>query len=78
MSEKGALNRITINPKICHGKPVVRNLRWPVEVILDMLSSGMSKEEIVSDHSELELEDIHACLQYAKLSVSGKSILEAS
>lgn len=78
MSEKQTLNRITINPEICHGKPVVRSMRWPVEVILDLLSSGMTKEEIIFDHPELELEDIQACLQYAKLSVSGKSILAAS
>lgn len=65
------LNRITINPDICHGKPVIRNMRWPVEVILDMLSSGMSKEEIIGDHPELEREDIQACLEYARLSVSG-------
>ena len=78
MSKKEAINRITINPDICHGKPVVRSMRWPVEVILDLLSSGMTNEEIVADHPELEIEDIMACLQYAKLSVSGKSILEAS
>ena len=57
---------------------MIRNMRWPVEVILDMLSSGMSQEKIINDHPELELQDIQACLQYAKLSVSGKSILEAS
>lgn len=56
------LNRITIDVDICHGKPVVRNMRWPVEVILDMLSSGMSKEEIIEDYPELESEDIEACL----------------
>ena len=78
MGEKEALNRITINPEMCHGKPVIRGMRWPVEVILDMLSSGMSAEEITKDHPELELKDIQACLQYAKLSVSGKSILQAS
>ena len=77
MSEKEALNRITVDSKICHGKPVVRNMRWPVEVILDMLSSGMSSEEIINDHPELKLEDIQACLQYAKLSVSGKSLMQA-
>ncbi len=76
MSEKDVLKRITINPEICHGKPVVRSMRWPVEVILDLLASGMSKEEIIADHPELDVEDILACLQYAKLSVSGKFILE--
>jgi uncharacterized protein (DUF433 family) len=78
MIEKEALNRITINPDICHGKPVVRSMRWPVEVILDLLSSGMTNDEITTDHPELEIEDIQACLKYAKLSVSGKSILETN
>lgn len=73
--ESKLLNRITINPEICHGKPIIRNMRWPVEVILDMLSSGMTEKEILSDHPELEVEDIRAALYYAKLSVSGKSTL---
>ena len=56
------LERITINPEICHGKPSIRNMRWPVEVILDMLSSGMTIPEILEDHLELEKEDIITCL----------------
>lgn len=66
-------NRITIDPAICHGKPIVRGMRWPVEVILDMLSSGMTSEQIITDHPELEKEDIIACLNYARLSVSGEA-----
>ena len=61
------LDRITINPEICHGKPCIRNMRWPVEVILDMLSSGMSIPEILEDHEELVKEDIVACLEYANM-----------
>lgn len=72
------IERITIDPKICHGKPCIRGMRWPVEVILDMLGSGMSIEEILNDHEELEKEDILACLQYAKLSLSGQNIKAAS
>jgi uncharacterized protein (DUF433 family) len=65
------ISRITINPDVCHGKPTVRNMRWPVEVILDMLGSGMEISEILEDHPELEKEDVLAALYYAKLSVSG-------
>jgi len=72
------LERITINPEICHGKPCLRNMRWPVEVILDMLSSGMTIPEIVDDHKELEKEDIIACLNYAKLLMSGNIITTAA
>jgi uncharacterized protein (DUF433 family) len=56
------LSRITLDPDICHGKPCVRHMRWPVEVVLDLVSSGMGLDEIVADHPELEREDILACL----------------
>ena len=71
---KSYLDRITMNPEICHGKPCIRNMRWPVEVILDMLGSGMTIEEILDDHEELEKEDILASLKLAKLYVSGHKI----
>lgn len=58
-------NRITIDPSICHGKPTVRGLRYPVEMILDLLSSGMTHDEIRGDYEDLEQEDIIAVLQYA-------------
>ena len=67
------LERITINPEICHGKACIRNMRWTVEAILDLMLSEMSKEEILEDHPELEYEDLLACLAYAKLLVSGKN-----
>ena len=68
------LNRITINPEILHGKPSVRGMRWSVEMVLDLLGSGMSSDEIIEDHPELEKEDILACLKFAKLYVSGQII----
>ncbi|MEN8121705.1 MAG: DUF433 domain-containing protein [Bacteroidota bacterium] len=68
------LERITINQGICHGKPCIRNMRWPVEVILDLLSSEMTITEILEDHPELEKEDIIACLNYARLLISGNTI----
>jgi len=51
-------------------------MRWPVEVIIDMLSSGMTTDQIMDDHPELEREDILASLEYAKITLSGRSILE--
>jgi uncharacterized protein (DUF433 family) len=75
---KKTAKRITIDPAICHGKPIIRGMRWPVEVILDMLSSGMSSAEIISDHPELEKEDIMACLNYARLSVSCETYIVAN
>lgn len=72
------LTRITIDPQICHGKPCIRGMRWPVEVIIDMLGAGMTIEQITEDHPELEKEDILASLQYAKLSLSGHSIKDVA
>lgn len=54
--------RITVDPKICHGKPTIRGLRYPVENILELLGSGMSFEEILADYEDLEMEDIVAVL----------------
>jgi uncharacterized protein (DUF433 family) len=59
------LARITINPDICHGKPCIRGLRYPVDMILELLSAGMSHEEILADYDDLESEDILAVLAFA-------------
>jgi uncharacterized protein (DUF433 family) len=59
------LKRITMNPDICHGKPVVRGLRYPVETLLELLSSGMTIEDILADYEDLEREDLLAVLAYA-------------
>lgn len=58
--------RITINPEICHGKPTIRGLRYPVEMILELLSSGMTSDQILADYQDLEQEDILAALDYAR------------
>jgi uncharacterized protein (DUF433 family) len=57
--------RITIDPDVCHGKPCIRGLRYPVEVILELLSSGMTAEDILADYEDLEREDILAVLSFA-------------
>ena len=58
--------RITIDPEICQGKPTIRGLRYPVETILELLSSGMTNEEILADYEDLEREDILAALDFAR------------
>ncbi len=65
MINRALLDRITVDPDICHGKPSIRGLRYPVEHILEFLASGMSNDEILSDFEDLELEDLQACLLFA-------------
>jgi len=59
------LHRITIDPQICHGKPVIRGLRYPVETVLELMSAGMSIDEILADYEDLEREDLLAVLTFA-------------
>lgn len=72
--ENNLLQRITFNPEICHGKPCIRSLRYPVEFILELLSSGMTTEEILEDYDDLEREDILAALLFAARLTQVKSI----
>ena len=58
-------DRITIDANICHGKPTIRGLRYPVETILELLSSGMTVDQILDDYEDLEREDILAALAFA-------------
>ena len=59
------LERITTDPDICHGKPCIRGLRYPVDMILELLSAGMSNDEILADYSDMERDDILAALAFA-------------
>jgi uncharacterized protein (DUF433 family) len=67
-------SRITINPNICHGKPTIRGLRYPVETMLELMASGMTIEELIIDYPDLEKEDFLACLEYASKLTQVKSI----
>lgn len=67
------LSRITINPEICHGKPVIRGLRYPVESLLEYLAAGESFEDVLAEFPDLEREDLLACLEFAKRSLQLKS-----
>lgn len=69
MANESLLSRITVDPQICHGKPCVRGLRYPVEWLLELLSSGMTVEQILVDYPDLEAEDLRAaCAFGARLS----------
>jgi uncharacterized protein (DUF433 family) len=59
------LSRITIDPAVCHGKPCIRGLRYPVETVLELLSSGMTTDDILADYADLERDDLLAVLAFA-------------
>jgi len=65
MNTEDLLARITSSPDICHGKPCIRSLRYPVENLLELLSSGMTHEEILADYEDLQNEDLLAALAWA-------------
>ena len=58
------LARISINPQICFGKPCIRGHRIWVSLVLDLLASGITAEEIIVDYPDLTREDIQACIAY--------------
>ncbi len=68
------LKRITIDPQVCHGKPCIRGLRYPVEMILELLSGDMDISEVLQDYKDIEKEDIKACLLFASKLSHIKSI----
>lgn len=59
------VERISVDPDICHGKPCIRGLRYPVESVLVWLANGMENAKILADYPDLEREDILACLDFA-------------
>ena len=59
------MNRITTNPDICHGRPCIRGLRYPVQTVLEWLDGGMTVADILADYPDLEADDIYAALAYA-------------
>ena len=74
----GLLSRITQDPDICHGKPCVRGLRYPVDFVLELLSSGMTWEEVLTDYDDLQSEDLQAVLLYAAKLAQVKSIAKVA
>lgn len=72
--DNSLLQRITMNPKVSFGKPTIRNKRYPVEVMLDLIGTGMTFEEILEDYPDLEREDLLACILFAREAIRVKSI----
>lgn len=68
------IDRITIDPNICHGKPSIRGLRYPVENMLELMASGMTIDELLEDYPDLVREDFLACLDFASKLAQVKSI----
>jgi uncharacterized protein (DUF433 family) len=68
------IDRITIDPNLCHGKPCIRGLRYPVENVLEWLAGGMAIEEILDDYEDLTREDILAALAFAAQMAKTKQI----
>lgn len=64
MNEQSLLSRITSSPDICHGKPCIRGLRYPVEFVLELLSGGMTQAEILADYEDMEADDLRAAMAW--------------
>jgi uncharacterized protein (DUF433 family) len=69
------LDRITSDPLVCHGKPTIRGLRYPVENLLELLSAGMTIDEVLADYPDLERDDLLAALEFGALTVGGARVL---
>lgn len=74
MQERELLERITADPEIFGGKPIVRGMRISVELVLSLLSQGETPEEVLAEYSELEPDDIRACLAYAHAVIAQDSL----
>ena len=69
------MSRITVNPRILGGKPVIRGTRISVELILNLLASGAPEDEILEDYPHISKEDIQACLSYAATALKNEVYL---
>ena len=70
---KSLLSRITIDPDICHGKPAIRHLRYPVESMLEYLAAGDTFEDLQKEFPDLEREDLLACIEFSTQALKLKS-----
>ena len=68
------LQRITARPEVFGGKPIIRDLRISVELVLSLLCQGVTQEELLADYPQLEAADIRACIAYAHAVIAGDSL----
>jgi len=69
------LQRVTVNPEVCHGKPSIRNTRMTVEAILEYLAAGDTVEDILAEFDYLEREDVFAAIAYAAKVMQMKNVV---
>ena len=69
------LKRITSEPAVCHGRHTVRGLRYPVEHLLELLSAGMTIDEVLDDYPDLEREDLLAALEFGALAAGRSRVI---
>lgn len=74
MEETALLKRITFNPEIFGGKPIIRGMRISVELIISLLAQDVAESEILEDYPDLEKDDIRACLMYAHAVIAEDSL----
>jgi uncharacterized protein (DUF433 family) len=69
------LSRITSDPSVCHGRPTVRGMRYPVGNLLELLSSGMTIDDVLQDYPDLERDDLLAALEFGALTAGGGRVV---
>ena len=74
MPNENLIARITVNPEICHGKPCVRGLRYPVESLLEYLAGGDSIDDLLAEFPDLQREDFLACIEFSRRMLAARSV----
>ena len=78
MSHSELLKRITVRPEVFGGKPIVRDMRLSVELVLSLLAQGVTTEELLDDYPRLEADDIRACIAYAHAVIADDTLAAVS
>ncbi len=74
MADDALLQRITVNPAIFGGKPIIRGMRISVETVLSLLAQGETTADLLVDYPDLEPDDVRACIAYAHAVIANESL----